>query len=305
MPAVGSAAVESAASVDARPVVPAAVKAGVGAASGAAAVGTAAAVPAKSAVTRTAQLRVWVDDLLDRRSDDWASLGLAIRPRRLWARARNDRRVWAAGIVVAIVVVAALAWVIVRASGNGSAGSPPQPSQAAGQAPSAQVSPTTAATTAGPSTAPSFNLVLPVGWHMYTDPTGFSVAVDASWVVSRQGSIVYFREGGGGRVLGIDQTNKPIADPVADWRGKEQYRVGNGDFPEYQRVRLTAVNYFQKAADWEFTYLLSGNRVHVNNRGFIVSATKAYGMWWSTPANRWDEYRPQLDLIQRSFKPAS
>jgi hypothetical protein len=146
--------------------------------------------------------------------------------------------------------------------------------------------------------------VLPAGWRMYTDPTGFSVAVNASWQVSRQGTIVYFREPNGDRVLGIDQTNKPIADPVADWRGQEKYRVQNGDFPGYQRVRLTEVNYFRKAADWEFTYLRDGVPVHVNNRGFIVSPTKAYGMWWSTPAGLWADYHADLDLIQRSFVPA-
>jgi hypothetical protein len=91
---------------------------------------------------------------------------------------------------------------------------------------------------------------------------------------------------------------------VADWRGKERYRVQNGDFPAYQRVRLTEVNYFTKAADWEFTYVGDGGAVHANNRGFIVSPTKAYGMWWSTPAERWDEYHADLDLIQRSFVPA-
>jgi hypothetical protein len=146
---------------------------------------------------------------------------------------------------------------------------------------------------------------MPAGWHRYTDPTGFSVAVDASWQISRQGSIVYFREGNGGRVLGIDQTDKPIADPVADWTSKESYRVSHGDFPGYKRIRLGAVDYFQKAADWEFTYLLDGTRMHVTNRGFIVSPTKAYGMWWSTPADGWDSYQSELELIQTSFVPAS
>ena len=130
------------------------------------------------------------------------------------------------------------------------------------------------------------------GWHIYTDRTGFSVAVPAIWPMTREGTIVYFREPGGGRVLGIDQTDKPQPGPGGRLGRKEPYRVARGDFPGYRRVRLTEVDYFIKAADWEFTYLRDGRRVHVNNRGFITSPTQAYGMWWSTPDSRWTEYLP-------------
>jgi len=140
---------------------------------------------------------------------------------------------------------------------------------------------------------------------MYVDVTGFSVAVPVSWTVSRKGSIVYFDEPGPGRLLGVDQTDEPQWDPVADWRGKESYRVARGDFPDYRRVRLEAVDYFLKAADWEFTYVRDGVRLHVNNRGFITSPHRAYGMWWSTPDSQWERYLPDLQLIQRSFQPAS
>lgn len=172
----------------------------------------------------------------------------------------------------------------------------------------AQSSP--AAPTASPAPTPSpvpsdAALVLPAGWHMYLDVTGFSVAVPKSWTISRRGSIVYFDEPGGGRLLGIDQTDEPQPDPVADWRGKERYRVARGDFPGYRRVRLVAVDYFLKAADWEFTYLRDGVRLHVNNRGFITSPHRAYGMWWSTPDSQWSTYLSDLQLIQRSFLPAS
>jgi hypothetical protein len=201
------------------------------------------------------------------------------------------------------VVLALAAWAV---AGSGDSPGPASPAASAGQPTatgSGQSAGAPGATAAQPSgTAPALDL--PSGWHIYTDPTGFSVAVDASWAVSRQGTIVYFREANGGRVLGIDQTNTPVPNPVADWSGKEQYRVSHGDFPNYVRVRLEEVAYFQKAADWEFTYTLSGRPVHVNNRGFIASPTKAYGMWWSTPADKWNEYHTQLELIQRTFKPA-
>jgi serine/threonine protein kinase len=216
-------------------------------------------------------------------------------------------------LLAAVVLVVIALWSLLpiltgdevppRSSGNAAPTSAAQtnaaPTSPAGPASSAAASP-------GPTVSPAPTVTaLPAGWHTYTDRTGFSVAVPSSWTVSREGSIVYFREPGGGRVLGIDQTDQPKANPVADWRGQEEYRVARGDFPSYHRVRLAAVDYFRKAADWEFTYVSGGQRVHVNNRGFVTSSRQAYGMWWSTPDSRWDQYLPDLRLIQRTFHPAS
>jgi hypothetical protein len=195
-----------------------------------------------------------------------------------------------------LALVGVVAWALTRPPGTPAASGPdatPTVSTSTTQRPTR--------TGPGPTTA---GTALPAGWHMYRDRTGFAVAVPRDWTVSRRGTMVYFAEPGGGRLLGIDQTDRPRPDPVADWAGKEAYRVARGDFPSYQRVRLEAVDYFRKAADWEFTYVRSGERLHVNNRGFVTSPTQAYGMWWSTPDSRWDDYLPDLRLIQRTFVPA-
>jgi hypothetical protein len=142
---------------------------------------------------------------------------------------------------------------------------------------------------------------LPEGWRDHVDQTGFSVYVPANWQVSREGTMVYFR--GDGRVLGIDQTNDPRPDPVADWRNQAATRVRRGDFPNYQEIHIVAVPYFQKAADWEFTYG-SGQRTHVNNRGVVVGPKKAYGFWWQTSDAQWQAARGDLDLVFASFRPA-
>jgi serine/threonine protein kinase len=222
------------------------------------------------------------------------------------------RRRLALTMVVAVVAVVALitagliAWTI--ASGP----DPDDPRTAA--APTAtSIStvdglPTPAESTSQPTVSPSAPgdgaPALPAGWHTYVDPTGFSVAVPTDWQVSRVGTIVYFREPSGGRYLGIDQTDQPQPDPVADWTGKESYRVSRGDFPGYQRIRLEEVAYFDKAADWEFSYLVDGGRVHVLNRGFITAPNRAYGMWWSTPDDQWERSLTDLELVQRTFTPA-
>jgi len=212
------------------------------------------------------------------------------------------RRAVLAGAVAALLVLAVAVWVLSGPTPSPQGTGPPATTvtTAAG---SRAAAPATA-TASRPAGAGPSAVALPAGWRTYHDRTGFSVAVPANWAVSRRGSIVYFSDPSGDRLLGIDQTDEPQWDPVADWAGKEDYRVARGDFPSYRRVRLQAVDYFIKAADWEFTYLRGGTRLHVNNRGFITSTRQAYGMWWSTPDNRWDRYQSDLALIQRTFVPA-
>lgn len=146
---------------------------------------------------------------------------------------------------------------------------------------------------------------LPAGWRDYQDRTGFAVYVPEGWTRSREGTMVYFRDSRTGRVLGIDQTRKPAPNPVADWRGKADYRVARGDFPSYREIHIREVDYFQKAADWEFTFTRNGTRQHVNNRGVITSKTQAYGFYWQTPDSSWARYRDDLQLVFDSFRPRS
>jgi eukaryotic-like serine/threonine-protein kinase len=246
-----------------------------------------------------------------------AAAGTVVRGTR-----QRDRRRWAlitAGLALAIV---AATWPAIR-SGPGDAGwhspgqavgpTPVTPSSAAsadtGSESPAPPAPTTGAPAPdveapGAGQAPGLQRpALPAGWLDYRDPTGFSLYVPAGWNRSRESTMVYFRDPVSGRVLGIDQTRQPKPDPVADWRGQANYRVARGDFPGYQEIRIVAVPYWQRAADWEFTF--NGRvRQHVNNRGFITSASQAYGIYWQTNDSDWEAARRDLELIFDSFRPA-
>ncbi|GAA3921776.1 serine/threonine-protein kinase [Actinoplanes auranticolor] len=185
-------------------------------------------------------------------------------------------------------------------TGQGTAPANPGGGVPAGSNPAPSGTPATSAPT-GRAGAPVARPPLPAGWRDYRDPTGFRVYVPEGWSRSKKGSIVYFRDGKG-RVLGIDQTNKPQPDPVADWKGKAEYRVRTGDFPGYKEIKIVPVTYWQEAADWEFTFNGS-NRRHVNNRGFITSKKQAYGIWWETSDARWKADRDDLQLVFDSFRP--
>ncbi|MDT5037073.1 MAG: eukaryotic-like serine/threonine-protein kinase, partial [Micromonosporaceae bacterium] len=216
----------------------------------------------------------------------------------------------AAAVTVLVALIVALVALPDGGASKRNARAPRGPSPATGAtsgAPAAAVVPVPA-----PSTAPSASssptegssgVPLPAGWQMYTDSTGFSLAAPVGWNVQREGTILYFREPGGGRVLGIDQTDRPNMNPVADWTNQRNHRVPAGDFPGYQEIGIRSVPYFVACADWEFTYDRGGGRTHAINRGFVTSDHQAYGIWWSTPDSSWQDNLRFFNLITGSFKP--
>ena len=178
---------------------------------------------------------------------------------------------------------------------------PPTTGRPSSPATSSPASPSSRPTTPdSPATEPGS---VPAGFERHTDPTGFSLAVPANWTVERRGERVYFREPGSARFLLIDQTDQPKPDPVADWRQQEAAREDGYD--DYQRIRIEPVDYFEKAADWEFTYATPSGRRHVLNRGVVTSDNQAYGIYWSTPDTQWAESRSLYRTFTQTFRPAS
>jgi eukaryotic-like serine/threonine-protein kinase len=243
------------------------------------------------------------------------------QPAEIDAVAKSGGRRWpwlALAAFLVVVVAGAAVWFSTRPSG------PPSPSAKATTSPSVSaatspsVSASTSASPSRPSSAPpssptatspaatgsgSSLPALPPGWRSYHDKTGFSVYVPAGWSQSQKGTIVYFR--GDGRVLGIDQSSHPKSDPLTDWRTQSSYRVARGDFPGYHQIRLEYVDYFEKSADWEYTFDGSGGRQHVDNRNVLVSSQQAYGIYWQTSDATWTAHKNDLALIYASFRPRS
>jgi hypothetical protein len=146
---------------------------------------------------------------------------------------------------------------------------------------------------------------MPPGYHVYRDPTGFSIGVPDGWAVSHQGHYVYITPPAGSIYLLIDQTTHPRPDPLADWRQQEAAR--RSTYPNYHLIRLEAVNYpqAQKAADWEFSYTASSGPRHVLNRNVLANSRHAYALYWSTPEDLWDGSYHFFRAFARTFRPAS
>jgi eukaryotic-like serine/threonine-protein kinase len=216
------------------------------------------------------------------------------------ARERRRMRPGSRRLAAALLGLAALLLAAVAASPRGEAGgpAPPKPSAPASVPPTGSPQPSIAQ-----STLATGRPTLPAGWRLYHDPTGFTVAVPGDWRMSRDGTIVYFRDSATGRVLGIDQSPNPKWDPVADWTAQEAARLRGGDWRDYRRIKIVAVPYFLAAADWEFTYAGTGGRIHVINRGFVASPRQAHAIYWSTPEPAWQANLPTFELIVETFEP--
>jgi hypothetical protein len=230
---------------------------------------------------------------------------------------RTRRRVVV--LVAALAVLLAVVVAVPLLNGRNDTGTDASPTKAgagAASPPAAQspqqdnppaAPPSTAPASPSPSPSPSATLTLPDGWHIYRN-SNFSVPVPKSWEVSEEGSEVYFREAYhlGGRLLIVDQSRSPKPDPVADWDSQEDVRLGQGQYPNYRRIRIDPVaNYWRKAADWEFTYSSGQNHpLHVVKRGFITADDQAYGIHWSTSEEDWKDSLDELDLIFKGFVPA-
>ena len=257
----------------------------------------------------------------------WQPMSIPARPREtggitVLGTTLTQRQTIIAGAVL-LAVILLLVFLLPKAfgsedsdqNGNGQkAAAPPASAAATQQATSAPAAPaasaTQAPTSAPPSSAPATtppaggSVVLPAGWYLYNDGTGFSVPVPKGWRISHRGSEVYFEDNtGGGRLLIVDQTRQPKADPVKDWQTQEAARKGS--YRNYRKIGIRAVSYWDKAADWEFTRTSdNGNPLHVVKRGFITAKDQAYGISWSTSASAWNANKDELALIYKGFKPA-
>ena len=243
------------------------------------------------------------------------------------SRPGRGRAVGIAAVVLLVAVLAVAASTLRHPPGGGGAASAAAPVPTSGTStttasPSAAPSPAASSTPTPTAPAPSTSTAAPAPvtpstsgddqggddgggtGRTYTDPTGFSLTLPTGWTVSRKGTDVYVRDPDSGAYLQIPQTTQPKPDALADWQ--QQERAASGRFPGYRRVRLQRVDYRGwDAADWEFTWTSSAGPVHVLSRNIRVSDRRAYALYWSVPADRWDALRPWFDVAARTFRPAS
>ncbi|MFG2965510.1 MULTISPECIES: serine/threonine-protein kinase [unclassified Streptomyces] len=183
-----------------------------------------------------------------------------------------------------------------RTDGNGPSPSPSKTS--ASPSATADPSPSASATaTAG---------ALPAGFHRYTAPEGFSVALPTGWKrieTSRVDDLAYrvtFGPGGEDpRTLAVTYSTQAGPDPVAVWRNDVEPQLEQLD--GYQLVgQITATTYQgYKAADMEWLSGTGADRVHTFGRGFLLGGGRSFSLRITTSAVTWD--LPANKLAMKTF----
>ncbi|MET7671052.1 serine/threonine protein kinase [Micromonospora luteifusca] len=141
----------------------------------------------------------------------------------------------------------------------------------------------------------------PAGWHYYRDDPRFLVPVPDGWRVRRDGGRAEFQEPDGSRVLVVDELRSVPADLIAELRARET--AERKRYPSYRQVRLAALRYQVRAAEWEWTHTdEDGTPLHTVNRAFIGHNGHAYSIGWTTSAAEWSASAGVFALITDGFQ---
>ncbi len=141
-------------------------------------------------------------------------------------------------------------------------------------------------------------------WHMYADPTGYSVAVPDGWTYEKVGTTLCFRDPLHGRFLSVDPSRSPNGDPVTACKTEAARMVKAGDLPQYRQISIASVAPTIKAADWEYTFEGPSNtRMHAVTRWF-KSGARAYAMTWAVRDFDWPLNDPLRLMIDSTFSAA-
>ncbi len=213
-----------------------------------------------------------------------------VRPR------RRGRRV--AGVFTVLVVVAAVATAGVLLVHHGlgrPTGSP------GGQASGGTGEPSV------PPSSPPPQPTWPPGYHLVSDPRGFTVAVPDGWTRQSQPN---------GDVDYVDQATKAdlkfsIEDyagpsPIQHWHDLE--KVLRADNNGYSLLRMNATTadvggIQEPAAIWEWTWEGQLRTYHAIDLGFGKEGGTEYAVYLSAPDAEWSQELPVFNVATQTFRP--
>ena len=166
---------------------------------------------------------------------------------------------------------------------------------------------TTSTTHLGAASArpPTAEPQVPNGWIVFADPEGaYSIAHPPGWEVAlgSRDHTVFIREPGTGTYLLVEWTPDPKPDPVADWEEQSKYFANRHEGYEELRIEPFPYRYYN-AAMWEFRYRVGGTVLHAGNLN-IVTAGRAYALYFQTREQRWDASQDTFTGFRQAFKPA-
>jgi hypothetical protein len=206
-----------------------------------------------------------------------------------------SRKVRLAAAGVAVAIAASVVVVVVLLGGGDGSGGPLQPALCGLASPVAG-----SATLAPGQPGPPPGFVPPDSWRQYQDKSGFRVAYPKDW--TQFGTGPCFGDRGERRYLAIGQWQQTDSDLVGYWTRKDAEVAGS--LSGYRKISIkNHPNYFDGAADWEFTFEENGETIHVVAVA-LVSGTRGYGYLWACKESIWRISQQDFSLINATFQPA-
>ncbi|HLM65651.1 MAG TPA: protein kinase [Acidimicrobiales bacterium] len=160
-------------------------------------------------------------------------------------------------------------------------------------------------TTSAPTTTTTGEGTVPDGWTRFDDPEGaYRIAVPPGWNAApgSRDHTVYIRQPGTGTYLLVEWTPNPQPDPVADWRNQAEYFASRHS--GYEELRIEQYTYRDyNAAMWEFRFQDGGTQLHTANLGF-VAAGRGYALYFQTHEEDWASSQQTYAQFREAFSPA-
>lgn len=192
-------------------------------------------------------------------------------------------------------------------AGNRTDGNAPTASPSRSASPSsAPSSPAASSPASSPSKTASPSATagaLPAGYHRYTAPEGFSVALPAGWKrvgTSRVDDVAYrvtFGPGGDDpHTLAVTYSTQAGPDPVAVWRDDVEPQLEQLD--GYRRIGQIKATTYQgyRAADMEWLSGTGADQLRTFGRGFLLGGGRSFSLRITAPAATWDDAANTLAL---------
>ncbi|WP_217552015.1 serine/threonine-protein kinase [Streptomyces sp. GbtcB6] len=185
---------------------------------------------------------------------------------------------------------------------NRTDGNAPSPSPSRTSSASPSPSPSASASASASPSATATAGALPAGFHRYTAPEGFSVALPKGWkrLDTARDDVAYrvtFGPGGDDlRTLAVTYSTQASPDPVAIWR--DDVEPGLEKLDGYQRIGEIKATTYQghKAADMEWLSGTGADRVHTFGRGFLLGGGRSFSLRITTSAAAWDDAADKLAM---------
>ncbi|MFI9803499.1 serine/threonine protein kinase [Streptomyces sp. NPDC052301] len=221
----------------------------------------------------------------------------------------RSNRVLAAGTALTVLTVAA-ALLATHLLSTTTADAPARPAASASASATSTSTDGHTGGTARPSPTPSAPAALPAGYHRYTAPEGFSVALPEGWkrLTTSRASDAYrvtFGTDGASPTLAVTHSEHVGPDdPVAVWQQDVEPSLQR--LPGYRRLGTVRATTYQghRAADLEWLAGTGDARVHTFGRGFLLDGGHGFSLRFTTPAGEWDDSADRLALqtFLRTFR---